>query len=340
MYFASAVCVQVLDYEAEYDNRSMCVNVNLLNEGSYEGRVYQVTFFAFAYLIPLTVICLLYGCLVCRLLRGVDRSSANKNGRGGSDATTGTGNTLVVGRQSETMRARRRVTRMVVVVVAVFAICWLPWQTASMIQSFIDHRSPLNHSVAFAGFKIASNCLAYLNSCVNPILYAFLSDNFRNDIATACSGGMLGWPGGCSSGAAANSDGRTGRRSSSRHRRKRGQRRGVVDRIAAAESDRSGSTGGWFRMVRRSERLAPPSGALLTVRHGSEDVTMIPDATSARSMSTGTLRLPAGISVDLAGASSTVSLVERMNDTPVETASAKLLLTPINSVNDRQEDSL
>lgn len=27
--------------------------------------------------------------------------------------------------------------------------------------------------------QIASHVLAYMNSCVNPILYAFLSENFR-----------------------------------------------------------------------------------------------------------------------------------------------------------------
>ncbi|TNN26534.1 Galanin receptor type 1 [Liparis tanakae] len=37
---------------------------------------------------------------------------------------------------------------------------------------------PLNEAT-FA-FRLVSHCLSYGNSCVNPVLYAFLSQNFRD----------------------------------------------------------------------------------------------------------------------------------------------------------------
>ncbi|KAI7814112.1 putative galanin receptor type 1 [Triplophysa rosa] len=63
----------------------------------------------------------------------------------------------------------------VLLVVTAFLICWMPHHIIAMWVEF--GQFPLNNA-SFA-FRIISHCLAYGNSCVNPILYAFLSENFR-----------------------------------------------------------------------------------------------------------------------------------------------------------------
>lgn len=63
----------------------------------------------------------------------------------------------------------------VLLVVAVFLLSWLPHHIITMWAEF--GHFPLNN-ISFT-FRIISHCLAYGNSCINPILYAFLSENFR-----------------------------------------------------------------------------------------------------------------------------------------------------------------
>ncbi|KAG7210170.1 hypothetical protein KM043_011730 [Ampulex compressa] len=116
----------------------------------YDWSFYQVAFFLTSYVLPLALICVFYVCMLLRLWRGT-RVSA------------------------ESRRGRRRVTRLVFVVVGVFAVCWCPIQVILVKKSLDVY--PLT-SVTIM-LQIASHILAYTNSCVNPILYAFLSDNFR-----------------------------------------------------------------------------------------------------------------------------------------------------------------
>uniref|UniRef100_A0A8K9X8G8 Galanin receptor 1b n=1 Tax=Oncorhynchus mykiss TaxID=8022 RepID=A0A8K9X8G8_ONCMY len=63
----------------------------------------------------------------------------------------------------------------VLLVVAAFLTCWMPHHIIAMWVEFGVF--PLNDA-SFA-LRIISHCLAYGNSCINPILYAFLSENFR-----------------------------------------------------------------------------------------------------------------------------------------------------------------
>jgi len=84
--------------------------------------------------------------------------------------------------------SKRRVTRMVIVVVAVFAVCWLPLHV-----SFIIQYSATSVSTWLVAVRIPFTCLAYVNSCLNPFLYAFLSHNFQRSVARRlCPASQLG----------------------------------------------------------------------------------------------------------------------------------------------------
>jgi len=93
--------------------------------------------------------------------------------------------------------SKRRVTRMVIVVVAVFAVCWLPLHLTFVIQY-----SSTIVSTWLVLVKIPCTCLAYINSCLNPFLYAFLSHNFQRSVARRiCSSSQQGAPVICRAGA-------------------------------------------------------------------------------------------------------------------------------------------
>ncbi|XP_072763576.1 allatostatin-A receptor isoform X2 [Anoplolepis gracilipes] len=118
----------------------------------YNWTYFQVSFFLMSYVLPLVLICIFYMSVLIKLWRGA-RASAS----------------------AESRRGRRRVTRLVFVVVGVFAACWCPIQVILVSKSLDVF--PLTTTTIMV--QIVSHILAYTNSCVNPFLYAFLSDNFR-----------------------------------------------------------------------------------------------------------------------------------------------------------------
>ncbi|XP_054730224.1 allatostatin-A receptor-like [Anastrepha obliqua] len=114
---------------------------------------FQISFFMSSYLAPLTLICFLYVGMLARLWRSAPGCKPS----------------------AESRKGKRRVTRMVVIVVLAFAICWLPIHVILVLKALDRYPgTPLSVMV-----QIVSHVLAYTSSCVNPILYAFLSDNFR-----------------------------------------------------------------------------------------------------------------------------------------------------------------
>lgn len=74
------------------------------------------------------------------------------------------------------LQAKKRVIRMLMVIVALFFVCWMPLYTVNTWKAF-DLRSA--HQ-ALSGAPISFiHLLSYTSACVNPIIYCFMNTRFR-----------------------------------------------------------------------------------------------------------------------------------------------------------------
>uniref|UniRef100_A0A8C5S1T1 Bombesin receptor subtype 3 n=1 Tax=Laticauda laticaudata TaxID=8630 RepID=A0A8C5S1T1_LATLA len=76
------------------------------------------------------------------------------------------------------IESRKRVAKTVLVLVGLFAFCWLPNHILYLYRSFTYHTS-INTSAFHLVATIFSRALAFSNSCVNPFALYWLSKSFR-----------------------------------------------------------------------------------------------------------------------------------------------------------------
>uniref|UniRef100_H3ABW9 Somatostatin receptor 5 n=2 Tax=Latimeria chalumnae TaxID=7897 RepID=H3ABW9_LATCH len=113
--------------------------------------IYTATLGFFA---PLTVICLCYLLIIIKV-----KSSGRK----------------VRATSTKRKQSERKVTRMVVIVVVAFVFCWLPFYMLNIVNLV----ATLPKDPSLFGIYFFVVVLSYANSCANPIIYSFLSDNFK-----------------------------------------------------------------------------------------------------------------------------------------------------------------
>ncbi|XP_054754377.1 somatostatin receptor type 2-like [Lytechinus pictus] len=73
------------------------------------------------------------------------------------------------------LRRKKKITRMVFIVVTLFALCWAPLHAVNIAIN-VDPSFRDGLSNEFYTFCL---CLAYANSCVNPFVYAFTTTSFK-----------------------------------------------------------------------------------------------------------------------------------------------------------------
>lgn len=79
-----------------------------------------------------------------------------------------------------------RVTKMLVVVVLLFAVLWMPYRTLVLLNSFVA-RPVLDPWVLL----FCRTCV-YTNSAINPIIYSLMSHRFRVAFRQLCRCGAEG----------------------------------------------------------------------------------------------------------------------------------------------------
>ncbi|KAG8447148.1 hypothetical protein GDO86_014562 [Hymenochirus boettgeri] len=138
--------------------------------------------FTIFYVIPLVLATVLYG-LIARILfmnplpsnpQDLSRMSSKHQGKAyNSIKLSSKGN-------KSTVSSRKQVTKMLAVVVILFALLWMPYRTLVVVNSFMD---PPYLNVWFLLF--CRLCI-YLNSAINPIIYNLMSQKFRAAFKNLC----------------------------------------------------------------------------------------------------------------------------------------------------------
>lgn len=93
---------------------------------------------------------------------------------------------LIRAHKHRNLRPRRqKAMRMIVVVVLVFFICWLPenvFISIGLLQNHDEQRNnqSFRHNHPLTGHIV--NLAAFSNSCLNPLIYSFLGETFRDKL--------------------------------------------------------------------------------------------------------------------------------------------------------------
>ena len=112
---------------------------------------------------PVSLISVFYTLVVCRLRRPRPAPSS------------------ISSKQRD--KSRNRITRLVLVIIAVYVTCWLPYwifQVGLTMRVFTD-LPPWGYTI-----YQAITVLSYANSMLNPLLYVFLTEKFRQNLTAAC----------------------------------------------------------------------------------------------------------------------------------------------------------
>ena len=121
-------------------------------------KAFTIVLFVFFYLFPLLTMSILYSCVIYKLwVRKVPGNQTSEN-------------------QQRSNKSRKKVLKMLLAVVILFAVCWFPVYITQFIRFFGEEDFPCGapKTLAFMGYF-----LGHANSIIDPVIYAIFNSDFR-----------------------------------------------------------------------------------------------------------------------------------------------------------------
>lgn len=164
--------------------------------GAALQKIYHSCLILIVYVIPLCIIAVAYAMVCARLWSAIPTEEAHSHPstfrspkllsserKGSSKSHQSTKSSTENQKES-----RRKVARMLIVLVFIFAVCYFPMH-AMTVYRFLFNQDDLvcdvTHYNLTKFFTVLSHFLVYLNSSANPIIYNFLSAKFRREFKAA-----------------------------------------------------------------------------------------------------------------------------------------------------------
>ncbi|XP_077388500.1 apelin receptor B-like [Festucalex cinctus] len=144
-------------------NQTFCfMDFSLVASSRQQGRLWSaglsLMLSALGFLVPFLVMMVCYGLISCTVTHHFNT------------------------RCKEHQR-KRRLLKIIATVVVVFSICWIPFHVLNSADA-LSELYLFQATCTFHRFLVLAHpytaCLAYINSCLNPFLYAFLDLRFRS----------------------------------------------------------------------------------------------------------------------------------------------------------------
>ena len=157
---SAIIIIPVIIYTRTYNNgKSISCNIVWESNPELSGQIFTIYMSILGFFIPLSLIMINYFLVLQRVRKLGPKKDASPHKN----------------------HQHKKVTKLVMAIIIVYTICWLPYYLTQLTLIFTTHCQGRLTLM----FHLLAGCLCYSNSAMNPILYTFMNENFKQSfIAT------------------------------------------------------------------------------------------------------------------------------------------------------------